>query len=140
MAFTNSHGERIKRELQAAGINAIGLLKYSIRFLPKMIGENEHIQAVIYGRYPVGNGSKVWKWEEGTMIATDQRVIFLDRKPGYFRADNIAYSEVSAAQALTAWPFSAVTVMSKVGTFSLRYVKMALAGKFIDYVESRRTT
>lgn len=136
-AYTDTHGKRIKQELQSAGVTALGLLKFSNRYLPKIIGNDEHIQAVAYGRYRVGEGTKQWGWEEGSLVATDARVLFVDRKPGFLRADDIPYSAVSGVHTLTAWPFSAVTLLSKVGTFSLRYVKMGNAAKFADYVESR---
>jgi hypothetical protein len=137
-AYATTHGERIKQELQAAGVKGIGLLRFSIRYLPNLISKNEHIQAVAYGRYRVGEGSKAWNWEEGTLVATNVRVIFVDRKPGFLHTDSTTYDGVSAAQVLTAWPFSEVTLRSRVGTFSLRYVKIALAERFVGYVEQRR--
>ena len=135
MANTTTHEERIKRELQSVGVTALGLLKFSIRYLPKVIRENEHIKAIAYGRYRVGEGPKSWGWEEGTLVATDARVIFLERRPAFLHNDNIPYDAVTAAHALTAWPFSSVTLLTKVGTFYLRYVRMGLADKFVNYVE-----
>lgn len=115
------------------------MLKLANRYLPKIIGEDEHIHAVAYGRYSEeANNGTAWNWEEGTMVATDARVIFVDRKPGFLRADNIPYEMVAGVQTLKAWPFSSVTLMSRVGTFSLRYVKIGQADTFMNYVEERR--
>lgn len=137
-AFAQAHGQRIKRELKEAGVTKPGLLKFSNRYLPDVIKEDEHIKAVAYGRYRIGEGSKVWKWEAGTLVATDQRVLFVDRKPGFLRADKVPYDGVSGVESLTAWPFSSVTVMTRIGTFSLIYVRMDQADRFVRYVESRR--
>ncbi|MBX6333781.1 PH domain-containing protein [Candidatus Saccharibacteria bacterium] len=137
-AYTQAHGQRIKRELKEAGATGAGLLKFSNRYLPNVIKEDEHIEAVAYGRYPIGEGSKVWRWEAGTLVATDQRVLFVDRKPGFLRADKVPYEGVSGVESLKAWPFSSITLLTRIGTFTLRYVRMSQADRFVGYVESRR--
>ncbi len=137
-AYATAHGERIRQELLAAGVTPAGLLKFSIRYLPKVVKPDEHIKAVAYGRYSMGDGPNVWKWEQGVLAATDQRVLFVDRKPGFLHADAVEYDEVSGTEALKAWPFASVTLMTKIGPFNLRYVKIPHADKFVSYVESRR--
>src|SRR5581483_10975532 len=41
--------KRIRRELLDAGATFYGLLKAESRFLPKLLHDNEHVEAVIYG-------------------------------------------------------------------------------------------
>lgn len=138
MAYEGAHAQRVKRELQAAGVTGWGMIKFAMNYLPKIIGRNEHIEGIAYGRYTIGNEKASTNWEEGTLVATNHRVIFLDKKPGFIRQEDIPYDEVSGVTSLKAWRFSAITLLSKVGSFSLRYVSNRCADKFINYVEQRR--
>lgn len=136
MADSKTHADRVKRELRNAGVGWFGMLKFSLRYLPKLIHADEHIHGVVFGRYRETEG--VPAWEEGTLVATNLRVLFVDRKPGYLKADDISYDVVSAVEASKAGPFSAVTLFTKMGAFTLRFTKTACAERFVRYVEMRR--
>lgn len=138
MAVEKSHTERVREELRNAGVSAWGLLKFAINHLPKIIGRDEHINGVVYGRYTFGNEKAKTEWEEGTMVATDKRVIFLDKKPGYIFKEDIGYDAITDIDVSRAPIFSAVTLFSKVGNFSLRYARNRYVDKFVEYVERRR--
>ncbi len=66
------HTNRIKQELKDAGLTSYGLLNSESRYLPQLIHEDEHIGGVVYGKHK--NGLAM-------LVATDRRVIFLDKKP-----------------------------------------------------------
>lgn len=136
MADSKAHAERVKRELRKAGVGWFGLLKFGLRYLHRLIHEDEHIHGVVFGRYRETKHAPAW--EEGTLVATNLRVLFVDRKPGYLRADDISYDVVSAVEASKAGPFSAVTLYTKMGEFTLRFTKSECAEKFVHYVEVRR--
>ena len=108
----DSEAERIQTELKAAGVTAFGRLKFASRFLPQVLHEDEHINGVVYGRYAEGTG--LLRWVEGMLIATDHRVIFLDRKPGFETLDELTYDVVSGVQKSYAWPFAQIV---QVGPF-----------------------
>jgi hypothetical protein len=88
-----THKQRIDKELKAVGVTWYGMLKFSVHHLPKIIHEDEHIKGVVYGRYRDRSGGS--NWNEGMLIATDLRVIFLDHKPGFTKIDEITYDVVS---------------------------------------------
>jgi hypothetical protein len=136
MKNTKAHAERIKRELREAGVGWFGFLKFGIRYLHKIIHADEHVHGVIFGRYRETKEAPAW--EEGLLVATNLRVLFLDRKPGYLKADDISYDVVSAVEASKAGPFSAVTLYTKMGEFTIRFAKTSCAEKFVRYVEVRR--
>lgn len=136
MANTRAHQRRIERELREAGVGRFGSLKFAMRYLHKIIHPNEHVYGVVYGRYREAEGMPAW--EEGTLVATDRRVLFLDRKPGYLKADDITYDVVSGVEASKAWIFSAVTLFTKVGEFTIRFARANCAEIFVRYVEKRR--
>lgn len=138
MAFDTSHAARIKSELQKAGASGWGMIKFAIRHLPEIIAHDEHIKGIVYGRYTFGGEKAKTKWEEGTLVATDKRVIFLDKKPGYKFQEDIAYDAITDVDVSRTPIFSAVTLFSRVGNFSLLYARNRYVDKFVEYVERRR--
>ncbi len=128
------HEARIHSELRKAGVTDFGMKKFAIRDLPSLIGKDEHIEGVIYGRYKYEDGSP---FNEGVLVATDLRVLFLDHKPGYQKTDEITYDVVSGIKKTKAI-FTAVTLHTRLGDFSLRFTNSNCADIFVRYVESRR--
>jgi hypothetical protein len=81
----SEHEERIKQELTVAGVTNYGFRKFAVHYLPKIIHNNEHVGGIVYGRYTPKKGGN--KWNEGMLIATNLRIIFLDHKPGFTDTD-----------------------------------------------------
>ena len=131
-----THAERIKRELREAGVGRFGFTKFAVRYLYKIIHPSEHVHGVVYGRYKESNA--IPAFEEGMLVATDRRVLFVDRKPGFLRADEITYDVVSGVQSSTAALFSAVTLYTRIGEFTIRFARNKCAAIFVHYVEKRR--
>ncbi len=97
--------------------------------MPNIIHQDEHIGGVVYGRYV--NGSAM-------LIATDRRVIFLDRKPLFTTNQEVTYDVVSGFKIDLRGVISAVTLNTKIGDFTLRYVNRRCAINFKHFLESRR--
>lgn len=127
---------RVKKELRAAGVTSIGLAKFASRYLPSVLHDAEHIMGVVYGRYAAGSG--LLRWTEGMLVATDRRVIFMDRKPGFQTVDELTYDIVSGVKKTYAWPFSSITLHTRIGNYTLRYVNPSCLDTFMQYVEERR--
>jgi general stress protein 26 len=113
-----------------------GLAKFSCQYLYRLIHPDEHVKGVVYGRYRSGRG--LLGYTEGMLVATDRRVIFLDYKPGLTAVEEVAYYAVSGVDYVTAGPFSAVTLHTKVGDFGLRYANSTCIRKFVTYLEGRQ--
>lgn len=133
---TTQQVQRIKGELKAAGVTFFGLSKFSSRFLPHILHENEHIKGVVYGRYASGSG--LLGLTEGMLVATDHRIIFIDRKPGFENMEELTYDVVSGIQKSYAWPFSAITLYTRIGNYALRYANPKCIDTFMCYVEAHR--
>lgn len=123
------HTARVKRELKAAGTTAYGLIKQEARYLPRIIHPNETIGGVVYGRV---DGSSAM------LIATNLRVIFLDRKPGFTHSEEITYDVVAGVTYNQQGQFAAVTLHTRLGDFGMRYVNLKAAGQFVKFVEKRQ--
>ena len=118
----------IKSRLISLGVKKIGLMATELKLITNIISDNELIEGVVYGAYPGGLG-----W----LIATDQRILFIDRKPFFSSTDEISYDVVSGIKNTHAGIFSRVTLHTKMGDFSIKYSNMIAATIFIKYIENR---
>lgn len=129
-----SHKQRVHNELKQAGVTKYGMTKFSVRYAHNIIHANEHIMGAVYGRYKELGGPS---FNEGMLIATDKRVLFLDHKPGYTKSDELTYDVISGISITTAI-FSAVTLRTRLGDYTLRFANQKCAEIFSNYVEKRR--
>jgi len=134
--ITPEHATRVRQELRNIGASSYGLAKFASQYLYHLIRKNEHIHGAVYGRY--SNGDSRLKFNEGMLVATDRRVIFLDHKPGYTDVEELTYEAVSGVRSQSAGLFAAVTLYTKIGDFTLTYASTRCIRSFIEYIESRR--
>ncbi len=123
------HVDRVKQELRALGVSTYGMLKMESRYLPHIIHPNEHIGGVLYGR--TDNGSAM-------LIATDRRVIFLDKKPLFINEDEITYDVVSGINFSHAGFGTTVTLHTRIKDYKVMTLNKQCANGFVHYIESRR--
>lgn len=135
MKTTSQHEQRIRQELIKVGVTKVGLRKFTIKHLPKIIHKDEHIGGVVYGRYTI-NEKTSW-WNQGMLVATDRRVIFLDHKPGYTSMDELTYDVVAGLKYSTT-AYAMVTLQTRLGNYTIRFANNKCVETFIEYVESQR--
>lgn len=117
---------RIKAELRTKGAVAYNMWLPETHFLPRIIHENEHIMGTVYGRYKGGRG---------VLVATTQRVIFLDKKPGWMRCDELTFAVIGGVIWNKIGPIGTVTLRTRLGDYSLRTFNQKNAAHFVDYIE-----
>ncbi len=127
MALT-AHQQRIKKELAQAGMTSYGQHKMSSRYLPNIIAEDEHIEGVVYGHS--GTGLSL-------LIATDRRIIYLERRPWFTSTDELSYEVVVGIRHIKAGLFPAIELHTRMGNYTLTYVNDKCASKFTEYIEGR---
>lgn len=125
--FDENHDERVKQELEAVGLGNYGLMKGETRHLAAIIHEDEHIGGVIYGRYGGGGGM---------LVATNKRVLFLDHKLFFKKTDEISYDVVSGVSYNKQGDYAGVTLHTRLGDYTLRYVNNKIANRFVHYIEN----
>lgn len=130
------HDDKVRQELKAAGISTLAMLRFTARYLPKVIHDDEHIEAAVFGRHKESEG--LFGYIEGILVATDKRIIYLDHKPGFTTMDEIAYEVVSGVKKSTAGLYSSLTLFTKMGNYTVSFAKPANAERFADYIEQRR--
>lgn len=129
MKVDPKHKSRIYKELRKAGLIGYSLLSMETRYLPKIIHEKEHIEAAVFGFYKDGTAM---------LVATNLRIMFLDRKPFYTIMDEVTYEMVAGVAVSNQVLFSSVTLHTRVRDFTINYVIPRVANKFSKYIEKRR--
>lgn len=130
------HAERIKAELKKAGFSRLNQRKFTSTYLPNVIHPNEHIRAAVTGRHKETEG--FFGLVEGVLVATDERVIYVDHRPGFTKMDEISYDVISGVTVTSTIFAASITLYSKVGNYTISYSKMVSAQKFADYIERHR--
>lgn len=125
--FDENHSARIRKELENIGMSKYGFLKAETRHLPSIVHEDEHIGAAIYGRSE-GAG--------GMLVATNKRLLYLDHKLFFKKTEEISYDVVSGVSYNKQGEYAAITVHTRLGDFTLRYVSVRTANHFVHYVEN----
>ncbi len=121
--------QRILAELKAVGVGKLALHTPESHELARILHPDEHIGGVVYGTYSEG---LAW------LIATDKRVIFLDKKPFFTTTDEITYDIVTGARLNHAGMFNSVVLHTRVSEYAIRFVGAKSAKTFVNYIESRR--
>lgn len=129
------HEERVREELLRAGFPRAALRKFTAKYLPEVINENEHIGGAVYGRYSETSTGPL-NWTEGMLVATDKKVLFINHKPGYTNVDELTYFVVAGVKYVSAWPFASVTLHTRMGDFLLKFANPVCAKRFVKYVEA----
>lgn len=121
---------RVIEELKSVGVTRHGLAKAESRQLPSILHHDEHIGGVIYGRIEGGSSAM--------LLATDHRIIFLNKRPLFSTTDELTYDVVSGVKSNTAGPFTSVVLHTRITDYTFRYVNSNCAKIFIKYIEKKR--
>lgn len=123
------HEQRVRDELRKCGVTSYGMHKGETRRLPALIHEEEKIGGAIYGWCDSGSA---------LLVATNRRVIFIDWKPMYTTTDEISYDVVAGVSYGHQSVVATVCLHTRIGDYTMRYVNLKSAKKFIHYLENRR--
>lgn len=126
---TVKHTERIRKELIEAGLSPIAMKKAEARYLPHVIHLDEEIGGAVSGWHE--NGSAM-------LIATDRRVIFLDKKPIYTTKDEITYDVVAGVRLDVGGISTVLTLHTRIREYKLKFVNPGCAKRFIRYIENQQ--
>ena len=122
------HAQRIMDELKDVGADQYDLHVPETRYLPHVIQADEHIQGAVYGKYPQGRGA---------LVATDKRILFIDKKPLFVRLDDIDFGVVGGITYTQTGLPGIVTLRTRLGDYKLRTFNSKNAMNFVDYVGAR---
>jgi Bacterial PH domain len=121
-----SHRSRVLEELRNLGVSKGSLSTMESRYLPTIIHPDEHIGGVVYG-----------DGEEGfvMLVATDRRIIFLDKKPFFINEDEINYGVVSGVKYSHAGFGTTITLHTRIKDYKIMTFNKKCAEGFVKYIE-----
>lgn len=122
-----SHKARIWSELKRLGMSRWGYYKLETQYLPQLIHEDEPIEAIVYGHNDAGSAM---------LVATDRRVVFLDRKPLFTKADEVTYDVVAGVTYGQVGHRATVVLHTRIGDFRIHTMNIRCAEHFRDHVET----
>ncbi len=122
----NLRMRRIKWELVKAGIGPFGLRTNEVKYLPKLIRDDEHIVVAINGWHDSGLAM---------LIGTDKRIIFLNRKLFHSLEQEIMLEGVNGITHDNQGFFATVVLHTRIAEYKFRYVSIASAQRFVEYIE-----
>lgn len=74
------------------------------------------------------------------VVATDKRVLYLDRKPLFKKVDELTYEVVSGVSHNLQGQFAGVVLHTRLGDYTLRFVNKIMASRFVKFIERQQIT
>lgn len=119
--------KQIKAELHAVGVTRYGSLKSEVDKIPSLLLPDEHIVGAIYGN--VDSSSSM-------MLATTNRLLFVDVRPMHVVTDEISYANVSDLRVDFGMVYAKVTLLTRSREFKFKYVNQTCARIFMNALET----
>lgn len=127
LAKPRNHINRVRDQLVAAGVSRLAFNSLEGKYLPFVIHEDEHIGGAVYGRCADGFAM---------LVATDRRVIYLDKKPFFVNEDEITYDVVSGVSLSSGGIGTTVSLHTRIKDFVMHSLNEVAARNFVEYIES----
>jgi hypothetical protein len=125
----------IKNGLRALGADGFDLLLPETHALVDIIHNDEVIVGIVYGRYKQNNAEQASG--RGVLVATNHRLLLVDKKPVFLKCDELSYNVVSGVSYSKAGIAGTVTVHSRTGDISVRTYNAKCANIFVEAIEVR---
>ncbi len=123
-----THSQRIKNDLHRLGVSPYAMWRSESRFLPHIIRPDEQLGGIVYGHCKEGFAM---------LIATDRRVVFLDKKPLFINQDEFNYFAITGVTFSQAGPGCKVTLHTRIKDYELQTFNEVCARNFVQYIESQ---
>jgi len=128
---------RIRQDITRLGANLYDLLLPETRILPSLVHADEEICGLLYGQYVWSNGSPAPPSGRGVLVATDKRVLLIDKKPLFVRCDEISYGSVSGVSYSRTWMAETVLLHTRMGDIRMQSYNGTCANNFVAYIEDK---
>src|SRR3989344_6821607 len=126
------HAQEIRNRLKEIGSARYDLALPETDYLPLLIHFDEKILGVVYGRYKQNTNSVAGR---GVLVATDKRILLVDKKPLFLRNDELAYEAISGVSYSKAGLASTVSLHTRFGDIRVRTFNSKCAKNFVKTIE-----
>lgn len=127
------HRANIERRLKDLGATNYDMILPETHTLPAIIHPNETIRGIVYGRYNYNNNERMGR---GALVATNFRVVLVDKKPLFIIYIDITYDSISSISYSRVGQGGVITIISRIGTVKIRTLNQICAKNFIAAVEN----
>lgn len=124
----------LKHQLLGLGADKLDLMFPETGAIPYVLHPGERMRGITYGRYKQDEGKVVGR---GVLIATDDRVFLLDKKPTYVKLDEVIYDAISGIAYGRVFFTSTVLLHTKQGEIRLRTFNQKAAYQLVEAIEDR---
>ncbi len=125
---------QFERELRTLGAVTFDLWLPESHALPNILHRDEQVRGVVYGRYSHTNKLETGR---GMLVATDQRLLLIDKKPLFLKCDEIAYRVISAITYTRVGIAGTVIVYTRMGDINVRTFNQKCARVFVEAIEAK---
>jgi hypothetical protein len=130
--FLRARWQELKSDVRHMGADSYDILLPETRMLAVAIDLDEKVEGIVYGRYKQQSNHSIGR---GALIATDRRILLIDRKPVYVKCDEIGYMAVSGVSYVRVGVMGTVTLHTRLGDINLRTFNKKCAEGFVKAVE-----
>lgn len=120
------HG--VKSQLAAIGFKPSLLSDSAVRQLPGILDESENIEQAVHGRYEGGYA---------LLVATNRRMLFLDKKIMSFRVEDYAYYTISEIEYRNSPFMGHLVIHCRSNTIHIQSAQQRKLRMFARHLESR---
>lgn len=124
---TRSHTDRVRQEMKDVGLTQVAMLRPESLYLPKLINHDETLKGVVYGHDAYGSVM---------MVASDQRILHMGKRPHFIAAEEIDYELVSGISYYSGI-VSTVILHTRTRDYRVHTFNHTSALTFISYIEER---
>lgn len=109
--------DELRATLRSLGAFWIESRLPEVLLICNLLQENENVEAVIFGKYRHFLQDISGR---GALVATNFRMLLVDRKPMYLRYEEFPYQIISGCELTTTSTTSSLTLETRVGNISIR--------------------
>ena len=129
-----------EEHLSDLGAYTVNLWFPESRAIPSNLEKDEKIIGVVFGRYKLRHSVTSSSIGRGAVVATNQRVFLIDKKPMFMALDAIKYDEIRAVSFTKVSISGTVRLSMDVGDISVRTFNPKCAQIFVDAVNKKLFT
>lgn len=122
--------EEVKLQLKTLDATSSFLARKEISELPSILWEGENLRGAIQGNYH----NRI-----GLLVATDRRLIFIDKGLVSLRVEDFPYDRITSIQYETGWLFGEITIFASGNRADIKQLDKAKTRPFAEMVRNHTT-
>ncbi len=125
--------DQLKLVLRLVGASHYETRLPEVGMLSELLESNEHILGIVFGRYKhflEGLSG------HGALVATNQRILLIDRKPMFLRYEELPYEMISGFNYGTTGPVASIVLETRAGDITMRTWNLHSIANFVKTISS----